>query len=294
MNRGYRPKRTRAVNWFQVAWHVRQYELEVIRLEWKVMTFNLRTNVPSDGDNAWPHRPRAVAQAILRHDPDVVCVQEALYAMLLDLAPLLPEYSWVGEGRRGGQADEFCAVWYKKSKARVAEYGSFGLSETPERLGELGWGADYPRMCTWARLVGGVDEGGNEGGLTIFNTHLDHVSEPAKVNGMRLIMDRIGALRARSETPVALTGDFNVGPGHAAVRGLEQAGYVNGYSALPGGAEAAGSTFHDFRGGEAGEPIDYIFVSPDVAVERIAVDRDRYEGRYPSDHYPVCAVLSAK
>ncbi|MFD2330976.1 endonuclease/exonuclease/phosphatase family protein [Cohnella sp. GCM10020058] len=268
----------------------------MIRLEWIVMTFNLRTNVPSDGDNAWPQRPQAVAKAILRHAPDVVCVQEALYAMLLDLAPLLPEYTWVGEGRRGGQEDEFCAIWYKTGKGSVAEFGSFGLSETPERLGELGWGADYPRMCTWARLVGTANESGKEDGLTVFNTHLDHVSEPAQVNGMSLILDRIGALRARSEAPVVLTGDFNVGPGHAVVCGLEQAGYVNGYSALVGGggAESAGATFHDFRGGEAGEPIDYIFVSPNVAVSRIEVDRDRYEGRYPSDHYPVCAVLSAK
>lgn len=242
------------------------------------MTFNLRTNVPSDGDNAWPQRPQAVAKAILRHDPDIVCVQEALYAMLLDLAPLLPAYAWVGEGRRGGQADEFCAVWYKRSKASVAEYGSFGLSEAPERLGELGWGADYPRMCTWVRLNGTADGGGDGDGLTVFNTHLDHVSEPAQVNGMRLIVDRIGDLRARTGASVVLTGDFNVGPAHAAVRGLEQEGYVNGYSALPGGVAAAGATFHDFRGGETGEPIDYIFASPGVAVERIEVDRGKYEG----------------
>ncbi|MDG0811391.1 endonuclease/exonuclease/phosphatase family protein [Cohnella rhizosphaerae] len=263
-------------------------------MKWKIMTFNLRTNVPSDGDHAWPHRPRAVAQAILRHDPDIVCVQEALYAMLLDLVPLLPDYAWVGEGRRGGQEDEFCAVWYKKSKASVAEYGSFGLSETPGRLGEPDWGGGLSadvhvgpaeRRCSRRR-------GGS--GLTVFNTHLDHISEPAQTNGMRLIVDRIGALRERTGTPVALTGDFNVGPSHAVVKGLERAGFINGYSALSGGAAAAGATFHDFRGGKTGEPIDYIFASPDVAVERIEVDRGLYEGRYPSDHYPVCAVLSTK
>lgn len=252
------------------------------------MTFNLRTNVPSDGDNAWPMRPAAVAQAIQRHDADIVCVQEGLHAMLLDLEPLLPDYAWVGEGRRGGQDDEFCAIWYKKSKASVEEYGSFGLSETPERLGVLGWSADCPRMCTWARLR--APEGGV---LTVFNTHLDHISELAQTNGMSLIRSRIDGLREHTGSPVALTGDFNVGPGHAVVRGLEQAGYVNGYSALPGGAEGVGATFHDFKGGQAGEPIDYIFVSPDVSIERIEVDRGRYEGRYPSDHYPVCAVLTA-
>lgn len=42
----------------------------------------------------------------------------------------------------------------------------------------------------------------------------------------------------------------------------------------------------------AGEPNDYIFASTDVSVERLEVDRAMNEGRYPSDHYPVRAVLS--
>ena len=117
-------------------------------------------------------------------------------------------------------------------------------------------------------------------------------------------------MREETGLPAVLTGDFNVTPEHPVVRGLEASGYRNGYSALGGGnvlgigesganeqgAQAGkaieiGRTFHDFAGGTEGEPIDYIFTSPDVRIERIEVDRDPYEGRYPSDHYPVCAVL---
>lgn len=48
-----------------------------------------------------------------------------------------------------------------------------------------------------------------------------------------------------------------------------------------------GRTFHDFEGGIDGEPIDYIFATPDVEMLRTAVDRWQRDGAYPSDHYPV-------
>ncbi|RUS48996.1 endonuclease/exonuclease/phosphatase family protein [Cohnella sp. AR92] len=257
-------------------------------MRWTVMTFNLRVNVDSDGRNAWPYRPAAVAAAIRQHDPDMVCIQEGLYSMLRDLEPLLEEYGWIGEGRRGGRDDEHCAIFCKKGKWKVVEQGSFGLSETPERLGVLGWKADYPRMCTWARLRSLKEEAFE---LAVFNTHLDHISEEAQANGMELVKSRIGAMREKTGLPVVLTGDFNVTPKHSVVRGLGTDGYRNCYSALGAGTAEIGRTFHDFAGGTEGEPIDYIFVTSDVHVERIAIDRNKYEGRYPSDHYPVVAVL---
>jgi len=252
-----------------------------------MMTFNLRVNVESDGMNAWPWRYEAVAQAILRHEVDIVCIQEGLYSMLRDLEPLLEEYDWIGEGRRGGQNDEYCAIFYRKNKWRLVEHGNFGLSDTPDQLGTLAWNADYPRMCSWTRLRSTKETFE----LVVFNTHLDHVSEEAQIKGMDLIKRTMGRMREESGLPVVLTGDFNVGPGHTVVRGLESSGYRNGYSAL-GGASDVGQTFHGFEGGTDGEPIDYIFTSPDVVIEQIEVDRRDYEGRYPSDHYPVRALLS--
>lgn len=251
-----------------------------------VLTFNLRVMVESDGANAWTLRFPAAARAILRQEADIVCTQEGRFFMLQDLESRLDRYAWVGEGRRGGQEDEHCAIFYDKEKWQLVEYGNFGLSETPGKLGVLSWKTDYPRMCTWARFraADGLTQ------FAVFNTHLDHISEEAQVKGMELIRGRIDRLRQETGLPVILTGDFNVEPDHAVVRGLEQAGYRNAYSVLPDGAKP-GLTFHDFRGGETGEPIDYIFTTPDVSVLEIEVDRNRYEDRYPSDHYPVCAVL---
>lgn len=265
-----------------------QIFLEVMKLNSKVMTFNLRLNVESDGVNAWPFRYPAAAQAILQNEADIVCTQEGQHGMLLDLEQHLTEYAWIGEGRQGGHKDEFCAIFYKKEKYQVEEYGHFSLSETPDQLGVSSWDTACPRMCTWARF-----KSETESQFLVFNTHLDHISEEAQIEGMNLIKSKISQMRGKNPLPVIITGDFNVGPGHAVVRELEQSGYKDAFSALPGGVKEAGLTFHDFQGGITGEPIDYIFTTSDVTVNKIEVDRKEYDNRLPSDHYPVCAVLSS-
>lgn len=253
----------------------------------KIMTFNLRLNVESDGENAWPHRVRAAAEVIQRHAPDIAGVQEALHEMLADLETLLPDYAWVGEGREGGMLGEYTAILYKKDKWSVRDVGHFSLSETPERLGAMSWNTSHPRICTWAHFMSDTGEE-----FAVFNTHLDHISEEAKEKGMELIRERMERLREQTGLPVVLMGDFNVRPDHAVIRGLEKAGYRNAYSVLPEGGSAAGRTFHDFLGGEEGEPIDYIFTSADLQPRNVVVDRGQYDGRYPSDHYPVLSEVS--
>lgn len=257
----------------------------------KAMTFNLRVMVESDGDNAWNHRVRAAAQAVLHEQPDILCTQEGRYGMLQDLEAELPGYQWIGEGRRGGREDEHCAVFYDTAKWRLVEAGHFSLSEEPETLGTLSWGTSFPRMCTWVRLRSLWN--GQE--IAVFNTHLDHISHEAQIKGMELIRRRMEMLcQTLPEPLLLLAGDLNVEPDHPVICGLEQAGYRNAYAVLPPGPPETtpGQTFHDFQGGEDGLPIDYIFTSPGLHAEAVRVDRGRYEGRFPSDHYPVCAVLS--
>ncbi|MEO3946476.1 endonuclease/exonuclease/phosphatase family protein [Gorillibacterium sp. CAU 1737] len=257
---------------------------------WSVMTFNLRVMVESDGENAWNKRYPAAARAMEEHGADFIGTQEARLFMLEELAALLPGYAWMGQGRRGGHEDEHCAIFYRTDRWELLESGDFGLSESPDQLGILSWKTDYPRMCTWAKFRSLQD--GTE--TAVFNTHLDHISEEAQVKGMELIRERMEELsRSSAGLPFVLTGDFNVEPDNIVIRGLEAAGYRNAYSILPAGDtdQVPGMTFHDFQGGERGRPIDYIFSSPDLTVEAVQVDRSYYDGRYPSDHYPVCAQL---
>lgn len=256
-------------------------------MQLKIMTFNLRVHVEADGDNTWPNRIAAVAATIRKHDPDIIGTQEGLRGMLADLEALLPEYAWVGEGREGGDEGEHAAIFYKKGKWDVMESGNFSLSEKPEQLGVKSWDTSHTRMCTWVTL--GSRTGDR---LALFNTHLDHIGEEAQRKGMELIRERMRALRDQTGLPVVLTGDFNVTPDHAAVAGLEREGYQSAYSVLRESGREVGGTVHHFRGGDSGETIDYICLTPDWRIHSVAIDRELVDGRYPSDHYPVIAEVT--
>ncbi|WP_053376068.1 endonuclease/exonuclease/phosphatase family protein [Paenibacillus sp. FJAT-27812] len=250
-------------------------------MEIAVMSFNLRIHVAEDGENAWPNRIEAAAKAILSSEAAVICTQEGSLPMLQSLAPLLPDYEWTGEGREGGEQGEFCAIFYKKSMLKPVESGTFGLSERPEQLGFKSWNTGCPRICTWVKFQ---HTDGEE--CLIFNTHLDHISEEARNRGAMLIRDRMDAVTG---TAAILTGDFNCEPESRTVEILNQAGLHHTYSSHK--ETKPGCTYHGFEGGDEGEPIDYIFAAPQIQILSAHVDKSKYEGRYPSDHYPVIATL---
>ena len=82
----------------------------------KVMTYNIRLDVASDGENAWPFRKDFFASQINFHEPDVLGVQEAMPHQVVDLEKLLSQYSQVGIGREGAGKGESSNIFYKKNK----------------------------------------------------------------------------------------------------------------------------------------------------------------------------------
>jgi len=248
-----------------------------------VMTFNLRRSSLFDGRNAWRYRKGRAASAIAATDADIVGTQEGSRSMLLELNAMLPQYAWVGEGRRGGALDETNAILYRADRWKPERSGTFWLSDAPERPGSRAWGAAFPRICTWALFRSVQDEGAR---WAVFNTHLDHISAQARRRGIALVSKR--ARDIAEGVPLVLTGDFNAKPDSDVAQLLRAEGWRSALDDVP----AAGATFHGFRGGgERGRPIDYIFCRGNFEDIEAAVDRDRYGGRYPSDHYPVYARL---
>ena len=57
-----------------------------------VMTFNIRTAIGRDGDDAWPNRKDLVGETIERFAPHVVGLQEALGEQVVYLASVLYRY----------------------------------------------------------------------------------------------------------------------------------------------------------------------------------------------------------
>ncbi|MET0944540.1 MAG: endonuclease/exonuclease/phosphatase, partial [Flavobacterium sp.] len=51
----------------------------------KIMTYNIRLDVASDGENAWPNRKDYFTSQIQFYSPDIFGVQEALPNQVIDV-----------------------------------------------------------------------------------------------------------------------------------------------------------------------------------------------------------------
>lgn len=255
-----------------------------------VMSFNLRVIVPSDPFN-WENRKHWIVKTIHTYMPDVIGTQEATIPMLEWLKDRLIDTYDVYAVNRTVSTDvgEFSAVFVKKSSFNIGSKGSFMLSETPDIIGSMGWDAHCERICSWVELI---PTGETDPVLRFFNTHLDHMGKLARKEGLRLIQNVILNKENEKSLPVILTGDFNDVPESEA---LEEISTMKSCYACYTAEEMENSlTFHAFEGGTEGFPIDNIFCSHGADILSATIIRDRIEGGFPSDHYPVMATIQLK
>lgn len=252
-----------------------------------VMTFNMRYDNPEDGQNNWRFRRERIAGVIKAQEVDVLGTQELLSNQFDDLSGLLTGYQGVGVGRLdGAESGEYCAVFFRKDRFTLLDSGTFWLSETPEVVGSLGWDGACERIATWVVLR---DRDGRE--LFFIDTHLDHVGQVARDEGVSLLMKRIETLS--EGRPVILTGDFNSEPGSSVVAHVQKDGVLRDAKAIAAQRSGTDWSFSDFgQIPEAERPLlDYIFVSGDIEAVRYEVLPDIFDGGYVSDHAPVMAVV---
>ena len=252
-----------------------------------VMTFNMRYDNPEDGQNNWRFRRERIAGVIKAQEVDVLGTQELLSNQFNDLSGLLTGYQGVGVGRLdGAESGEYCAVFFRKDRFTLLDSGTFWLSETPEVVGSRGWDGACERLATW---VVRRDRDGRE--LFFIDTHLDHVGQVARDEGVSLLMKRIETLSGGR--PVILTGDFNSEPGSSVVAHVQKDGVLRDAKAIAAQRSGTDWSFSDFgQIPEAERPLlDYIFVSGDIEAVRYEVLPDIFDGGYVSDHAPVMAVV---
>lgn len=245
----------------------------------RVMSFNVRVPVESDGPDRWEARREQMARLIREQSPDLIGTQELVKAQGDFLVERLPEYAWFGIGRRGDDSDEHMGVFYRKDVFNVLESGNFWLSDTPDVPGSLSWGNLYPRLVTWGLFERKAD--GRR--FYLLNTHFPYRDEdgPVRERAAKLILRRVKQLPAK--VPVIVTGDFNDVPESGAYRAL--VGRLHdAWVDVPGRAGPV-ATFHGFTG-EADRRIDWVLyrgLRP-RAVRTLDMNEN---GRYPSDHFPV-------
>lgn len=249
----------------------------------KLMTYNIRLDVASDGVNAWPFRKDFFASQIQFYEPDIMGVQEVMPNQVLDLEQLLPKYNQVGIGREGQGKGESSNIFYDKEKFKVINTDTFWLSETPDIISR-GWDAACHRVCTFALFQ--VIETNQL--FWVFNTHLDHVGELARNKGLKLILSKIDQFNTKNY-PVFFMGDFNLEPDDESILALHQIMKDASEVSLqkPFGPNG---TFNNFEFNKpVDKRIDYIFVSKNTPLEvkKYAVLTDSKDLKYPSDHFPV-------
>ncbi len=168
-------------------------------------------------------------------------------------------------------------ILYRRMRLELLDQGWFFFSETPEAIYSRTYDGSYPAFASRARFRD--REGGAEFG--VYNVHTDFRSRDNRRRSIELVAQRMRPVIDSGE-PVFLVGDLNARLGSANVRTLEAAGL----SFVP----VSGSTYHFDRGINLFGAIDHLAFGPGVeALGDPAVLRRRFEGEWPSDHYPVVA-----
>ncbi len=254
----------------------------------RVMSFNVRYGTAGDGEDHWNKRKEMLFSTIQAFDPDLLGTQELLAFQGDYLRKQLPAYEFFGAGRDDGKRmGEFTAVYFKKERFERLDGGHYWLSETPEEVGSKSWDAAITRMVTWVKLRD------RKGGATFYylNTHWDHKGEQARRASAKLMQNRIAALG--KDATVIVTGDFNTnedGESYKTLLGGEPK-LLDSYRMAYPTRTANEASFHGFKGGRAGSRIDWILHTPQLTTTEAAIVHTNQDNRYPSDHYPVTAVL---
>jgi endonuclease/exonuclease/phosphatase family metal-dependent hydrolase len=267
----------------------------------RVMSFNIRLGVAKDGDNHWEKRRELVATTIKNFSPDILGTQETWDFQAGYLAEKLEGYQYFGRSRQlDGSEGEQCGVFYREERFEKIAAGHFWLSETPNRPGSKSWDSSLPRMATWLRLW---DRTAEES-LLVINTHFDHRGKQARLESAKVIRNFIEQQGAdESCSNIVVTGDFNASensPPYQALFGSSEDETDNNHNVIdslraftPSPTEDEG-TFNGFSGKSSGGRIDWIGASSSLQVNSATIDRTNEEGRYPSDHFPVTAILEYK
>ena len=255
----------------------------------RIMTFNLRFENDRDGENCWSNRKNLVIETIQKFTPSILGTQEGTLRQLEYLRGNLPDYEIYAPGRSlDDQTCQYPTLFYRREEFNVLAGNEFWLSRTPEVHRSKDWDSAFPRMMSCALFA----EPHEDKKLWAAVTHLDHLGVKARQEQAKMIANWIAA----QTDPVVLMGDFNVAPGsmvHDLLTGSET-GLHDTWQMLTNSENQDSMTHHGFSGVPQKGRLDWILVSTQFIVLDAVIVRDRFDGRYPSDHFPYFVEVAWK
>lgn len=247
-----------------------------MNLKIKVVTYNLKC----DSETGFLRRLPLALKRIECEKPDIIGFQEALPHMQRILGESLNEYYIVGFGRDSDFVGESNCVAYRRDTFRLFGFSQCWLSPTPYVPGSR-----FEEQSSCPRIFTTVILKHRECILPFrfYNTHLDHVSEKARVLGIAQILEIIKSDNDNWRLGIILTGDLNAEPFSQTITNI-----LN-FDAYPLKDTTASikNTFHDFGKLPRECKIDYIFTDHCTEHSNPYIWDDYKDGIYISDHYPV-------
>lgn len=266
----------------------------------RVATYNVRNANAGDtkAGNGWDARRPVVVDLVRFHDFEIFGTQEAKIGQIRDMEKGLKGYARIGVGRDDGrEGGEFSAIFYKTEKFKLLDKGDFWISQVTDRPNK-GWDASHIRICSWGKFA----EVSSGTVFYFFNLHLDHKSAKARLDGSKLVLEKIKEIAGSS--PAILTGDFNYDETHEGYAALVKDKTLrNARNLSPIRYETNGS-FNGFNANSLRpDRIDHILVTESFSVLRYGILTDSYRSeesggkhtaRMPSDHFPVMVEMELK
>ncbi len=248
-----------------------------------MMSCNLRCWTPLDlGKKAWFYRADLLLSDIAAQAPGIIGFQEATRWQYQYMVDVLTGYDSVIDYRDDSLLSEGCPIFYNTSLYTLKDKGSFWLSETPEVMSK-DWGSKHYRICSYVILT---DKTSNRD-FVVFNTHLDHVSDEARIKGIGVVLDKIAQFGG---LPAVIMGDFN------ALEGSQT--YLNATEHFLDAQYAAeqtcqSHTYQNWGNPEKYKRLDYFMISKTgFAVKAYNVVQPVHDGVYVSDHCPIVLQLT--
>ncbi|MFC8799425.1 endonuclease/exonuclease/phosphatase family protein [Promicromonospora sp. NPDC057138] len=255
------------------------------------MSFNIRYDQvgqthPGEPDY-WPERAPLTTEFLRLEQPTILGVQEVLFHQLSAVQEGLGQhYEMVGFGREGGAGGEYSSIFYDARRLTLKWWDQFWLSDTPKLIGSATWGNTVTRIVTWAQFQ---DSATGRDFLHI-NSHFDHQAENAQVRSALVVRDQI----AEAGLPVVFTADCNA-PAEASAPYdvlVTEGGLQDSWLAADRQLTPHVDTFPDYgTPSPDGTRIDWILATPGIEVRAAAINTWTRDGRYPSDHTPIQALL---
>ena len=243
-----------------------------------MMSYNLRCISPTDfGKKAWFYRADLVVKDIGEQKPGIIGFQEATKWHYSYLVECLPGYDSIITYRDEAFNSEGCPIFYNTALYTLVEKGSFWLSETPEVMSKS-WGAQFNRVCSFVILE---DNATNEK-FVVFNTHLSHVSDEARINGIKVVLEKI---KEFGGYPAVIMGDFNALEGSETYKNVTE-NFLDAQKVAEITSDS--HTYQNWGNEESFRRIDYFMVSKTgFKINSYSVLPGTRNGVYTSDHNPI-------